>query len=135
MKIQNCLKVLVVPFVISLTGCASIVNGTHQTLAVSTPPTTGASCTLTNSKGHWFVRSTPASIKVHRAYGDLTAVCRKHGYKSTSRTFKSRTKGMAFGNAVFGGVIGAGIDAGNGAAYDYPSDIAIPMRRSGHKHK
>ena len=128
MRPLHYLKVLVVPFVISLTGCASIVNGTHQTLAVSTPPTTGASCTLTNSKGKWYVKSTPASVKVHRAYGDLTAICHKRGYRSASKTFKSKTKGMAFGNAVFGGVIGAGVDAGDGAAYDYPSEIAIPMK-------
>lgn len=34
---------------------------------------------------------------------------------------------MAFGNLKFGGLIGAGVDIGTGAAYDYPQVISIPL--------
>lgn len=34
---------------------------------------------------------------------------------------------MAFGNILFGGVIGAGVDMSSGAAYDYPATLSIPM--------
>jgi hypothetical protein len=34
---------------------------------------------------------------------------------------------MAFGNIIFGGIIGAGIDMGNGSAYDYPNLITVSM--------
>jgi hypothetical protein len=34
---------------------------------------------------------------------------------------------MAFGNIIFGGVIGAAVDAGSGAAYDYPPLISVIM--------
>lgn len=34
---------------------------------------------------------------------------------------------MAFGNILFGGVIGAAVDAGSGAAYDYPTLISVIM--------
>lgn len=34
---------------------------------------------------------------------------------------------MAFGNLLFGGVIGAGVDIGTGAAYDYPNLISVPF--------
>jgi hypothetical protein len=34
---------------------------------------------------------------------------------------------MAFGNILFGGVIGAGVDVATGAAYDYPAVIEIDM--------
>jgi len=37
---------------------------------------------------------------------------------------------MAAGNLIFGGVIGAAIDAGTGAAYDYPSLIQLIMGKS-----
>ena len=30
---------------------------------------------------------------------------------------------------VFGGVISAGVDVVDGAAYDYPTDIYIPMKK------
>lgn len=40
---------------------------------------------------------------------------------------KSSTKAMAFGNIIFGGVIGAGVDVATGAAYDYPTMITVLM--------
>jgi phosphoketolase len=39
----------------------------------------------------------------------------------------SSTKGMAFGNILFGGPIGAGVDMASGAAYDYPNLITVMM--------
>ena len=38
---------------------------------------------------------------------------------------------MAFGNILLGGVIGAGVDIGTGAAYDSPSLITVQMGESG----
>jgi hypothetical protein len=34
---------------------------------------------------------------------------------------------MAYGNILLGGVIGAGVDVVNGAAYDYPSEVSVPL--------
>jgi hypothetical protein len=42
-------------------------------------------------------------------------------------TVKSSTKGMMAGNLLFGGVIGAGVDAASGAAYDYPALFQVMM--------
>ncbi len=109
-----------------LPGCASIVTGANQPLSVQTPDCEGASCTLTNSKGTWFVKS-PGSVTVHRAYDELSVTCSKEGYASATNTVASSTKAMAFGNIVFGGVIGAGVDIGTGAAYDYPTLITNPI--------
>jgi hypothetical protein len=107
-------------------GCASIVSGTNQSLLISTPECPGASCDLSNDKGNWSVPQTPGSVVVHRAYGDLSITCRKDG-KIASISVKSSTKGMAFGNILIGGGIGAGVDVATGAAYDYPQSISIPM--------
>jgi hypothetical protein len=112
-----------------LTGCATVVNGTNQKVDISTPPTTNAQCDLSNSKGKWHVDSTPATIKVHRAFGQLTAVCSKRGYHTATRTFDSNTKKMVFGNAIAGGLIGAGVDAADGAAYSYPNKLVVPMKK------
>ncbi len=115
--------------VAGLTGCASIVNGTSQSVAVHTSPIAGASCTLENDKGKWMLPHTPGTVTVNRSYNDLQINCDKPGYRSTYKQIASKTKGMVFGNAVFGGAIGAGIDIVDGAAYDYPNDIYVSMHR------
>jgi hypothetical protein len=61
-------------------GCASIVNGTSQVISVETrikgEPVAGASCKLQNDKGVFYV-TTPGTVNVHRAYGDLAVRCEK----------------------------------------------------------
>ena len=114
----------------SLTGCASIVSGTNQLMSVETLSPTGkvdgASCKLQNDKGVYYV-VTPGTVNVHRAYGDLSVTCEKTGVPTGVATIKSTTKGMMAGNILFGGFIGAGVDAASGAAYDYPVLLQIMM--------
>lgn len=111
-------------------GCASIVGGTNQSISVETRdtagPVAGASCKLENDKGTWFV-TTPGSTTVHRAYGDLKVNCDKDGHGPGVASAKSTTKALAVGNIVFGGVIGVGVDAATGAAYDYPELITVVL--------
>jgi hypothetical protein len=110
------------------TGCASIVNGSNQVLSVETrhdgKSAPGAACELVNPKGKFFV-TTPGTVTVHRAYDDLQISCTKEGLPAGMATAKSSTKPMAFGNIIFGGVIGAAVDIGTGAAYDYPSLLTV----------
>jgi hypothetical protein len=116
------------------TGCASIVSGTNQPIAVETrlngDALAGASCTLTSNKGIWFV-STPGSIVVHRGFQDLAVECAMAGLPTAFTSVASSTKAMAFGNILFGGLIGVGVDVGTGAAYDYPPLISVEMGPNG----
>lgn len=116
---------------ISLTGCASIVSGTNQSVSLETNPANNATCSLTNDKGKWFVPNTPGSVTISRSYQDLVVDCQKKGYRAATSKVKSTTKPMAFGNVIFGGVIGAGVDVASGAAYDYPTSIHISMIKVG----
>ena len=118
-------------FALSLAGCASIVNGQNQSVSVNTFPETGASCQLSNDEGTWFVPQTPGSVMLNRSGSDLTVICKKDPLSGTA-VVSSHTKGMAFGNIIFGGVIGAAVDAGNGAAFDYPSLVNVEMAKGGH---
>lgn len=114
----------------NLTGCASIVNGTNQIVSVETrhngQPVAGANCSLINPKGSFYV-TTPGTLTVSRAYDDLIVKCIKEGMTPGIASIKSSTKPMAFGNIIFGGFIGAAVDAGSGAAYDYPTLISVIM--------
>jgi hypothetical protein len=116
-----------------LTGCASIVNGTSQVVSVDArnknEPVVGATCQLNNTKGVYYV-TTPGTVTVSRAYGDMDVKCEKVDLPPGIAAVKSAVKGMAFGNIFFGGVIGAAIDAGSGAAYDYPNLISVIMGES-----
>jgi hypothetical protein len=113
-----------------LTGCASIVSGTNQLVSVETRApsgaVSGASCKLQNDKGVYYV-TTPGTVTVHRAYGDMLVTCDKSGLPTTTASFKSSTKAMLAGNIIFGGAIGAGVDMASGAAYDYPALLQIMM--------
>jgi len=113
-----------------LAGCASIVSGTDQVVSVETRendlPSPGAKCKLSNSKGIYYV-TTPGKVTVNRAYGDISLRCDKEGQEPGLATVKSTTKAMAFGNILFGGAIGVAVDAGSGAAYDYPELILVRM--------
>ena len=110
-----------------VTGCASITTGQNQSLSVETPGCLAATCKLSNDKGTWYVSSTPGTVTVQRAYGDILVACEKGEYKAVPVSVASATKAMAFGNIIFGGVIGAAVDAGTGAAYDYPPTIAVNL--------
>ena len=110
-----------------LSGCASITTGSNQSLSVNTEPESGANCELKNDKGTWYINSTPGSVVVNRSYSDLHIICKKDSRFGNS-TVKSTIKGMAFGNIIAGGLIGAGIDVHTGAAYDYPATIFVYLK-------
>ena len=132
MKTFACISAIAIT---QLVGCASIVNGQNQSISIETrldknlTLVSGATCRLSNNKGTWFV-TTPGSTTVQRSYEDLSVACEKETHEPGLASVKSSTKAMAFGNIIFGGIIGAGVDMGTGAAYDYPSLISVIMGKT-----
>lgn len=129
--LRLCMGLVALAAATQLTGCASIVGGTNQTISVESHATDGAqipgaNCKLSNNKGTWFV-TTPGSTTVNRSFEDLSVLCEKESHPSGMVTIKSSTKPLAFGNIIFGGVIGAGVDVATGAAYDYPTLVRVKM--------
>lgn len=116
----------VAAFGIILSGCASIVEGTTQSVAVTTPPADGAKCTLVSSEGTWYVMS-PGNAQVHKTKNNLNVTCKKDGYQDASVVIEPHFNGATLGNVLAGGVIGIGIDAATGANFNYPETIAVPM--------
>jgi hypothetical protein len=111
---------------VALSGCATIIEGTTQSISVTTPPASGAQCTLTSSEGTWFV-TTPGSVTVHKTKNDIAATCKKDGYQDANATIPSHFNGATVGNVLAGGIIGIGVDAASGANYSYPETSEIPM--------
>ena len=113
-----------------VTGCASITGSRNQPISVTTThegkPVPGAYCTLVNDKGTWYV-NTPGSVMILKAYGDLSATCKKEETHAGVATFQSASEGAVWGNIVAGGLIGYAVDAGTGAGFSYPPTLNIEM--------
>ncbi|WP_396189690.1 SHOCT domain-containing protein [Flavobacterium sp.] len=85
-----------------------------------------ASCTLTNDKGSWFIK-TPGSTTIQKSGQDLVVTCNKDGVPAGSTTVASSANGGVWGNILLGGFIGYAIDASTGAGFDYPTSMSVQM--------
>ena len=123
-KVSAALAFLVsLPFI---SGCATVVNGTTQSVAISTTPEQGSACTLTNVIGTYSA-TTPAVVIVRRTKNDLIATCTKEGYEAGISTAPAIFGGATFGNIIIGGGLGAIADAASGANYSYQTPLIIPL--------
>jgi len=114
---------------VCLSGCATIVDGSKQSVSVSTSPVQGASCTLKNSEGTWYI-TTPGSTTVHKTKNDMSVDCTKDGYGPGHQMAVAHFGGATFGNIVLGGGVGAIVDAASGANYYYDSPLVVPLGES-----
>ena len=126
--------IFIFPLLFLLNNCASITESKNQSMSVSTGEVTGAMCTLSNSKGSYYVNSTPGSVMVRNACDQLTVTCKKDGYvpaNSGAGSIQDKSKGMAWGNVIFGGIIGIAVDRQTGAGCTYPQqNIIFPMKKA-----
>lgn len=110
---------------ISLAGCGTITQGTHQDIAIiSTPP--GAHCELTRKGAHLAtVDKTPGTVKVDKTKNDILLTCSLPGYQEASTNLESGYGAGTFGNIILGGGIGWAIDSASGADNKYPSSANV----------
>ena len=85
-----------------VSGCASIIGDQSQPISIDTPNCPEASCRLSNSEGTYFVKSTPETVVVNKAFGDMTMTCEKGKEQETS-VHKSSANIATFGNLLLGG--------------------------------
>ncbi len=100
-------------------GCATIVNGTKQSVAFSSTPEGAEVFVNGAARG-----VTPATIELPRSTSSATVVFKKAGYQDTSENLHSSISGYYFLNIVLGGVIGLVLDAVDGAWFGY-DDIVV----------
>ena len=133
-NIKYLINIISILFIfIILGGCASITESKNQSMSVTTGEVTGAMCTLSNSKGSYYV-NTPGSVMVRNACDQLSISCAKEGYvpaNPAAGTVQDKAKNMAWGNLVFGGIIGLAVDRTTGAGCQYPQqNIFYPMKKA-----
>jgi len=110
-----------------LSGCATIVKGTDQTVTVTTTPS-GAMCELKrDGQTVAVVNPTPGSANIEKSKDDISVLCGKEGYQGGGGSLSSSFQGMTFGNLLFGGIIGVAVDAGSGAMHKYEKSVHVTL--------
>jgi hypothetical protein len=112
----------------ALGGCATISRGTTTEFTVdSTPPAAQA----TTSNG-FYCAATPCTFRVQRKDAFIITVS-KPGYTSSATQIRSTLAEEGaetfIGNALVGGVIGAGLDISNGSMMDLkPNPLHVDLQ-------
>jgi len=110
-----------------LGGCASIVEGTNQQIAVNTNPA-GADCGLYRQGVKiGTILKAPGSTLVNKTKHDIWIVCVKQGYQQATYLNHSGIAPGTFGNIVAGGGIGWAIDSASGADNKYDSPVNLSL--------
>ena len=112
---------------LTVTGCASIIEGTSQTITLNTNPP-GADCALMREGvviGR--VTPTPGSVVIQKTKHDIMIACTKAGYQEATYLNHSGAAGATFGNIVLGGGIGWAINSASGADNKYDSPVNITL--------
>ena len=124
----NCLQRIFAVILAGLvaSGCASITRGTTEVFVIETTPP-GARASLSNG----LTCTTPCSLEVPRR-GDFVVTIERDGYETVRSTVVSGVDGEGAagmgGNVIFGGFIGAGIDAGSGAMHSHkPNPLQVAL--------
>ncbi len=105
-------------------ACATVTQGTQQTLAVTTPNADGAQCVISNGDGRVLgTVTTPGSVQISRARSALDVRCERAGFGSgvaqVSSAFSSRSRIQS--------PIGYAVDGLSGAMWSYPSEVLVTL--------
>lgn len=104
-------------------GCSTIVNGTTQSVSISSDPPGAEVQVDGNPAGN-----TPISVELKRKNNHLVTIMLE-GYQTQQITINKVMSGAVAGNILAGGLIGWGIDASNGSQYKLkPDTIAVQLR-------
>lgn len=117
---------------ISLSACATLLEGTSQEILVSTNPA-GASCTL-EREGQTIatIASTPSAALVQRRKYDITVRCKKDGfqeavYVNNSGLASGSVAGNVAADLLLTGGLSSIVDSASGADNQYESTVNITM--------
>jgi len=119
--------IFLLPAITFLTsGCASIMSGTDQDIAIHTNPE-GAECILTRENQQLRKVTTPDNVRVSKLKHDIYVKCSMEGFHDSTAHVNSGTQGSTFGNILLGGGIGWAIDSARGADNKYADVVTVTM--------
>lgn len=122
---------------LALSGCASIFNGSTQSIVISSVPE-GATASVTNRAGmKVHTGTTPVTLTLNRGAGYFKPEIYKvelamEGYAPQELTVTGTVSGWYIGNVLFGGLIGMlAVDPVTGAMYVFPDSVSASLQPQG----
>ncbi|WP_284948150.1 hypothetical protein [Acidisoma cladoniae] len=110
-----------------LDACSTIVTGTGQQIAISTPGVSAATCTLTGGDGVNATVQTPGSVSVSKSKKDIHVACNAPGRAPVTQTIASTYSDWS----IVEYPLGYPIDAVTGAMWVYPKQVTVSFAGSG----
>ena len=119
-------KFVLLAALVGLTSCSSIVNESHLPINLSFSDNSGGECALRN-KRESYQTQIPASVLVRRSDDPLVYDCTTSDGRKANGSINSKVGQTMAGNIIFGGGIGAVIDANNDMHHEYSGSFVIPV--------
>jgi len=120
----------------SLTGCATVFQGTDQTVNIVTRSNSGAGdtvCAISNSDGTWYANGKADTVTIDRDGSDVHVNCQNDEQFGSATVESSFQGGWLFADLLWDACIltmSCLIDGASGAFFEYPSNIDVYMERS-----
>ncbi len=102
----------------ALSGCASVIDGTSQSMTVATNPP-GADCKLMRNDKLLARVTTPQTVTIKKTKHDIDIACDMDGFYKSKEHVKSEIQDATWGNIILGGGIGWAVDSASGADNKY----------------
>ena len=128
MNISICRAVALILAAPLFAGCASIVSDDNSTTYFETDPEK-ARCVL-HGQDFRRVVETPGSVTLNSEAAPITVACKADGYRETAEVLDTSMDGWILGNIIFGGVVGAVVDAARGAGQKFPPRFMVVLEPS-----
>ena len=104
-------------------GCATIMHGTSQDIAISSNPSNGKVTIDGNILGNTPLTTSLSRKDIHSVKIELD------GYHPFESKIMKETSGWVWGNIIFGGLIGLAVDAITGGLYNLtPEQVQAELR-------
>ena len=127
---QSFIKAISIITVMSfISGCCSIMQGTKQSVGISSTPTGAAVCVDNMACG-----VTPLIKDLKRGDEHIIKI-EMQGYMPHEIALTKKVSGWVWGNIVFGGLVGLIVDAATGGMYILtPEQISVTLIKENAKH-
>ena len=119
-------KLVLLAFALAgLSGCATIVKGSSQTMNVATGTGKQVNAVVTSANGTMPVLL-PQAVSVEKSSDDIIInITESECIVPSTTIIKSNLSGWFWGNIIFGGLLGSTTDLASGSAWEYDNNVLV----------